>query len=135
MKLGFFNDWRLAVVKGDAIVDVTAEVADVPHIGPHDLISGLIERFPSYRARLEAAAAGGKGVPIASAKIRPPLPRPVNIDCMAVNYMEDGTLKEAAPINGFHKSPSAIIGPGETMVLPDISASVFEGEAELALVI
>ena len=135
MKLGFFNEWRLGVVKGSNIVDVTAEVADVPHIGPHDLISGLIERFPSYRARLEAAAAGGKGVPIASAKIRPPLPRPVNIDCMAVNYMEDGTLKEPAPINGFHKSPSAIIGPGETMVLPDISASVFEGEAELALVI
>jgi 2-keto-4-pentenoate hydratase/2-oxohepta-3-ene-1,7-dioic acid hydratase in catechol pathway len=135
MKLGFFDDWRLGVVKGNSIVDVTAEVADVPHVGPHDLISGLIERFAKYRARLEAAAAGGKGVPIASVTVRPPLPRPVNIDCMAVNYMEDGTLKEPAPINGFHKSPSAIIGPNETMVLPDIPASVFEGEAELALVI
>src|SRR5204862_2462227 len=35
----------------------------------------------------------------------------------------------------FHKSPNAIIGPGDTMVLPDAPASVFEGEAELALVI
>jgi len=135
MKLGLFNDWRFGVVNGNSIVDVTAEVVDVPHIGPHDLIAGRIERFATYRARLEAAAAGGKGVPIASVKIRPPLPRPVNIDCMAVNYMEDGTLKEPAPINGFHKSPSAIIGPGETMVLPDIPASVFEGEAELAVII
>jgi 2-keto-4-pentenoate hydratase/2-oxohepta-3-ene-1,7-dioic acid hydratase in catechol pathway len=54
---------------------------------------------------------------------------------MAVNYMEDGTRKEPAPINAFHKSPSAIIGPEETMVLPDAPASVFEGEAELGVVI
>ena len=33
------------------------------------------------------------------------------------------------------KSPSSIIGDGDTMVLPDMAASVFEGEAELAIVI
>jgi 2-keto-4-pentenoate hydratase/2-oxohepta-3-ene-1,7-dioic acid hydratase in catechol pathway len=54
---------------------------------------------------------------------------------MAVNYMEDGTRSEPAPINAFHKSPSAIIGDGDTMVLPDAPATIFEGEAELALVI
>ena len=54
---------------------------------------------------------------------------------MAVNYMEDGTLKEPPPINAFHKSSSAVIGHGDTMVLPDIPATIFEGEAELALVI
>jgi 2-keto-4-pentenoate hydratase/2-oxohepta-3-ene-1,7-dioic acid hydratase in catechol pathway len=68
-------------------------------------------------------------------KIRPPLPRPINIDCMAVNYMEDGTLKEPAPINAFHKSPNAVIGQDDTMVLPDVPATIFEGEAELAVVI
>ena len=54
---------------------------------------------------------------------------------MAVNYMEDGTRSEPAPINAFHKSPSAVIGPDETMVLPDVPATIFEGEAEVALVI
>jgi 2-keto-4-pentenoate hydratase/2-oxohepta-3-ene-1,7-dioic acid hydratase in catechol pathway len=54
---------------------------------------------------------------------------------MAVNYMEDGTRSEPAPINAFHKAPSAIIGNGDTMVLPDAPAALFEGEAELALVI
>jgi len=34
---------------------------------------------------------------------------------MAVNYMEDGTLAEPAPINAFMKSPSAIIGDGDAM--------------------
>jgi 2-keto-4-pentenoate hydratase/2-oxohepta-3-ene-1,7-dioic acid hydratase in catechol pathway len=54
---------------------------------------------------------------------------------MAVNYMEDGTRTEPAPINAFLKSPSAIIGNGDTMVLPDVPASIFEGEAEVAVVI
>jgi 2-keto-4-pentenoate hydratase/2-oxohepta-3-ene-1,7-dioic acid hydratase in catechol pathway len=54
---------------------------------------------------------------------------------MAVNYMEDGTRSEPAPINAFHKSPSSVIGDGDTMVLPDVPATIFEGEAEMALVI
>jgi 2-keto-4-pentenoate hydratase/2-oxohepta-3-ene-1,7-dioic acid hydratase in catechol pathway len=54
---------------------------------------------------------------------------------MAVNYMEDGTRSEPAPINAFHKSPHSVIGAGDTMVLPDAPATIFEGEAELALVI
>jgi len=135
MKLMYFDDFRLGVVKGDAVVDVSSAVQDIPRTGPHDLINGLIERFAEYRGALEKAAANGKGTPLSKVRIRPPLPRPVNIDCMAVNYMEDGTRAEPAPINAFHKSPSAVIGNGDTMVLPDIPATVFEGEAEVALVI
>jgi 2-keto-4-pentenoate hydratase/2-oxohepta-3-ene-1,7-dioic acid hydratase in catechol pathway len=135
MKLLFFDDFKLGVLKGDSVVDVSHAVRDIPHTGPHNLISGLIERFGDCRGALEKAAADSKGVPLASVRIRPPLPRPVNIDCMAVNYMEDGTRKEPAPINAFHKSPTSVIGDGDTMVLPDVPASIFEGEAELALVI
>jgi 2-keto-4-pentenoate hydratase/2-oxohepta-3-ene-1,7-dioic acid hydratase in catechol pathway len=54
---------------------------------------------------------------------------------MAVNYMEDGTRAAPAPLNAFHKAPGAIIGDGDTMVLPDVPATIFEGEAELAVVI
>ena len=135
MKILYFDDFRLGILKGDTVVDVTSVVRDIPHTGPHNLISGLIERFGDYRKRIEEAVATGKGIPIASVRIRPPLPKPVNVECMAVNYMEDGTLAEPAPINAFHKSPSAIIGNGDTMVLPDVPAALFEGEAELALVI
>src|ERR1051326_350455 len=136
MKILYFNDFRLGVLKGDnSVVDVTALVQDIPHVGPGDLINGLIERFSSYRAKLEQAAAQGSGVPLASVRIRPPLPKPANIDCMAVNYMEDGTRSAPAPINAFNKSASAIIGNGDTMVLPDVPATIFEGEAEMAVII
>jgi 2-keto-4-pentenoate hydratase/2-oxohepta-3-ene-1,7-dioic acid hydratase in catechol pathway len=110
-------------------------VRNIPRVGPQDVIGGLIEHFADYRGRLEDALAKGKGVPVSSVRIRPPLPRPHNIDCMAVNYMEDGTRTEPAPINAFHKSPSGVIGYDDTMVLPDVPATIFEGEAEVALVI
>src|SRR5205807_9998651 len=135
MKLLFFDDFKLGVLKGDAVVDVSALVKDIPHTGPHNLISGLIERFGEYRKRLEEAAQRGEGVPLEKVRLRPPLPRPTTVVCMAVNYMEDGTRTEPAPINAFLKSPNAIIGDGDTMVLPDVPATIFEGEAEVALVI
>ena len=135
MKLLYFNDYRLGVLKNDLVVDVSDAVRAIPHTGPHNLINGLIERFAEYRSTLEEAAARGKGIRVDEVRIRPPLPKPHNIDCMAVNYMEDGTRSEPAPINAFHKSPSAIIGHGDTMVLPDVPATIFEGEAEIALVI
>ena len=119
MRLLFFDDFRLGVLKGDAVVDV----------------SGLIARFGEYRGRLDEAVAKGTGVPVGQVRIRPPLPRPVNVVCMAVNYMEDGTRSEPAPINAFLKSPTSVIGDSDTMVLPDVPATIFEGEAELALVI
>jgi 2-keto-4-pentenoate hydratase/2-oxohepta-3-ene-1,7-dioic acid hydratase in catechol pathway len=135
MKLAFFDDFKFGVVNGDKVVDVTDVVSGIKHLGPQDIIRGVIENWSTYKGKLADAAAKGQGKPVGQVKFRPPLPKPENIICMAVNYMEDGTLKEPAPINAFMKSPSAVIGDGDTMVLPDMAASVFEGEAEIAVVI
>jgi 2-keto-4-pentenoate hydratase/2-oxohepta-3-ene-1,7-dioic acid hydratase in catechol pathway len=135
VKLLFFDDFKLGVLKADAVVDVSDTVKSIPHNAPHELINGLIARFAEYRRPLEEAAARGKGIPVTQVRIRPPVPKPYNIVAMAVNYMEDGTRSEPAPINAFHKSPHAVIGDGDTMILPDVPATIFEGEAEMALVI
>jgi 2-keto-4-pentenoate hydratase/2-oxohepta-3-ene-1,7-dioic acid hydratase in catechol pathway len=135
VKLCYFNEWRLGVIKGDSVVDVTDAVKDIPHLDSRDLILGLIAKWDSYKAKVEKAANEGKGQPLKDVRLRPPVPKPGNIVCMAVNYMEDGTLPEKPQINAFHKAATAVIGDGDTMVLPDAPASIFEGEAELALVI
>ncbi|MDA1298136.1 MAG: fumarylacetoacetate hydrolase family protein [Chloroflexi bacterium] len=135
MKLLYFNDFRLGVLKGDNVVDVTAAVSDLPHVNTQDLINGVIEHFGAYKKKLQDAVAGSKGVPLSGVRVRQPLPKPVNIDCMAVNYMENGTRSAPAIINTFLKSPLCVIGPGDTMVLPDVPATIFEGEAEMAVVI
>jgi 2-keto-4-pentenoate hydratase/2-oxohepta-3-ene-1,7-dioic acid hydratase in catechol pathway len=135
MKLAFFDDFRLGVVSGDKVADVTDVVKDIPRLGPQDVMRGVIEKFDTLKGKLADAAAKAQGKPVSQVRFRPPLPKPENIICMAVNYMEDGTLPEPAPINAFMKSPSAVIGDGDTMVLPDMAASIFEGEAEIAVVI
>ena len=135
MKLVFFDDFKLGVIKNGTVVDVSDAVAGIPHVGTHDLINGLIAEFSQHQRRLEAVVNERNGVPVEQVRLRTPLPKPDNIVAMAVNYMEDGTRDEPAPINAFHKAANAIIGDDDTIVLPDIPATIFEGEAELALVI
>jgi 2-keto-4-pentenoate hydratase/2-oxohepta-3-ene-1,7-dioic acid hydratase in catechol pathway len=135
MKIMYFDDYQLGVVKEDRVVNVMAALGPLAQKEPQERMKALILHFDTLRPQLEKAAAQGPGIPLSEVRIRPPLPHPATIDCMAVNYMEDGTRTSPAPINAFHKAPGAIIGHGDTMVLPDVPALVFEGEAELALVI
>ena len=135
MKLVFFDDFKLGVVKDGNVVDVGAAVSGIVHTAPQDLINQVIANFSQHRAALQAAADSGQGKSMDQVRLRSPLPTPGNIVCMAVNYMEDGTRSGPAPINAFHKSPNAVIGNGDIMILPDVPATIFEGEAEFALVI
>ena len=135
MKLVLFNDFVLGVMKGDRVVDVSSVVSDIPHINAQTLMSGLIERFSQYRSALEQAVSNSDGVPVAQVRLRPPLPEPGRIACMAGNYMENGSRAIVADRDAFLKSPSAVIGDGDTVVLPDCPAPVFHHEAELGVVI
>lgn len=131
--LHFGDDFQVGVVKGDTVVEITDIANEIPHGGPGDRFNSLIARWAEFQPKIRAAVEQRNGKPLSSVRIRPPVPHPSTIDCMAVNYLEGRT--EPAPINAFHKNPSAIIGNGDTMILPDVPATIFEGEAELALVI
>ena len=134
MKLVFYDDFKFGALKGDTVVDLTAAVSGIQHTSPQDLLYKVIENFSDHKAGLEAAISSGTGVALDSVRLRSPLPHPP-IVAMAVNYMEDGTRAAPAPINAFQKSPNAVIGNGDTMILPDVPATIFEGEAEMAIVI
>jgi 2-keto-4-pentenoate hydratase/2-oxohepta-3-ene-1,7-dioic acid hydratase in catechol pathway len=135
VKLAFFDEFRLGVVRDDVVFDVSAVTAEIPRTHPQDVLRALIEDWDQWRSRLEAAADDGHGMPAEAVAMRPPVPRPVNIDCMAVNYLEGRSPAALPPISAFHKTPNSIIGPDDMMVLPDAPATIFEGEAELALVV
>ena len=64
VKLLFFDDFKLGVLKGDLVVDVSSVVKDIPRLGPQDVIRGVIERFADLRRPLEDAASRGQGVPV-----------------------------------------------------------------------
>ena len=131
----FGEDFRLGVLKDDLVVDASEVANRINHSSPQDMMNQLIEGFDKYRSSLESIQSNGSGININQVRLRPPLPRPARLICMAVNYMEDPNVTEKPPINAFNKSSSSIIGNGDTVVLPTDQATIFEHEAELALVI
>jgi 2-keto-4-pentenoate hydratase/2-oxohepta-3-ene-1,7-dioic acid hydratase in catechol pathway len=135
VKILFFDDFRLGILVDDQVIDVSEVAGGIPHAHPQDIMNQLIANWGTYRGLIEAELTRGPAVPLQQVRVRPPLPRPTNIDCMARNYMENGTLPERPPINAFTKTPNSVIGQGDTMVLPDVAATVFEAEPELAIVI
>ena len=73
MKLAYFDDFRLGVVKGESVVDVMEAVADIPHIDAGSLMNGLIARFELYsRAASCAAAESGTATPPPPSAAGPP---------------------------------------------------------------
>ena len=135
MKLVLFNDFTPGVLKGDNVVDISSEVSAVPHIDGQTWMSGIIDNFDSLRSGIETAVASSDGAPTSEVRLRAPLPEPKRLVCMAGNFMENGSLKIPTDRDAFLKSPSAVIGDGDTVVLPDCPAPHFHHEGELGLVI
>ena len=135
MKLVLFNNFTPGVLKGDNVVDISSEVSQVPHIDGQTWMSGIIDNFDSLRSGIETAVASSNGVPTSEVRLRAPLPEPKRLVCMAGNFMENGSLKIPTDRDAFLKSPSAVIGDGDTVVLPDCPAPHFHHEGELGLVI
>ena len=134
MKLAFFNDYQLGVIKDDRIVDVGSAVDGISYHSPQELMNMLIEDFGDLHADIESAAAAGDGVSLADVRLRAPLPRPGQLLCLAGNYIEPAS-PDRGEFNAFLTSPTSIIGTGDTSEFPSADASVFHFEPELALVI
>jgi 2-keto-4-pentenoate hydratase/2-oxohepta-3-ene-1,7-dioic acid hydratase in catechol pathway len=94
----------------------------------------IIDEFESLRPALENLAARGEALPLSAVRLRAPLPRPGKILACIGNYWEHQE-REPRPPNMFLKSSDAVIGPGDTVVLPEFTEPwVFHHEAELAIV-
>jgi 2-keto-4-pentenoate hydratase/2-oxohepta-3-ene-1,7-dioic acid hydratase in catechol pathway len=115
------------------IVDVS-NVVPLGHT-PQLTMQYIIDRFDDLRADLQRLVTDGQAVSIDTLRLRPPLPRPGKILACIANYWEHAQ-REARPLNMFMKNPDAVIGPDETIELPNFTEpSSFMHEAELALVI
>jgi 2-keto-4-pentenoate hydratase/2-oxohepta-3-ene-1,7-dioic acid hydratase in catechol pathway len=121
------------VLTDRGVVDVSGAVA--ASYTPQLTMQGIIDNFDRLRPVLEQLAANGKALPVAEARLRPPLPRPGKILACIANYWEHAQ-REPRPLNMFMKNPDAVIGPGDTIMLPEFTVPwIFMHEAELAIVI
>ncbi|MEA2642408.1 MAG: hypothetical protein QOF51_3802 [Chloroflexota bacterium] len=140
MKLLFFDEFRLGALKRDRVVDLSAaaprqDALAFGTLGAEAVIEAVITDFASLRPRFEEILAEEDGVPLASVRIRPPLPRPHNVLCAFSNY-QDGDAPNRSPLDFFHKGSGAIVGDGDTIQVPNIEdVTVFQAEPEFAYVI
>ena len=134
MKLGFYDEFVPAVIADSRVVDISSAVSRLNQGSPQLLMADVITHFRELRPELERLAARG-GRPLADVRLRPPLPRPSKILCCMGGYMEGVSNGVRKGIDMFLKAPSAVIGPGDTIVLPDAKCPIFHHEAELGLVI
>ncbi len=95
------------------------------------------EREASSGRGREALAQAGVLVPMAGARLRPPVPDPRKIVCLGLNYKdhaaETGMAEPPKPIL-FPKWATTLVGPGDPIVLPAASKQV-DYEVEFCIVI
>jgi 2-keto-4-pentenoate hydratase/2-oxohepta-3-ene-1,7-dioic acid hydratase in catechol pathway len=121
----------LVTERGIVSIDDTVDLGHTPQL----TMQGVIDEFDRLRPALARLAAQGEALPLAAVRLCPPLPRPGKILCCIANYWEHAQ-REARPLNMFLKNPEAVVGPGDTIMLPEFSEPwIFMHEAELALVI
>ena len=135
MKIGFYNDYRPCLVKEDGVVDITAQTGELPGGSAQLWLERLIENWDTLRPNLEQAAREGTTIPLDQVQLRAPLPRPGKVINGRTNFMEGVPIDPPRPLQTFFKSPDAVIGPGETIVLPKFRPTIFNHEAELCAVI
>src|SRR5205814_1547347 len=121
MKLVLFErDGRVApgVLVDAGVVDVTSVAP--PAGSPQATMESIIDRFDDLRVGLDSVVERGTPIPMESVRLHAPLPRPSKIMCCIANYWEHAQ-REARPLNMFIKNPDAVIGPGDTVRLPDFT--------------
>ena len=135
MKIGFYNDFRPCILKESGVVDISREVRSLQGGSPQLLLENIIMNFQFLRPRLERLEERGRVIPLDEVRLRPPVPRPGKVICGRGNFMEGVPVESIRPLATFFKSPDAVIGSGDTIVLPTFRPVIFHHEAELAIVI
>jgi len=137
MRLATIQTWagpRAAVQRGEFFVDVHATDPGIP-----PSVRQILEGGPALLQAAEDVAKRPQAIkqPAGEVKFHAPVIDPRKIVCIGLNY-KDHAAESGVPIPRepilFSKYPTALIGHGETIVLPPVSQEV-DYEAELVVVI
>lgn len=139
MKLGLYQASKDGLINpclitDRGVVDIAGAVGPLAALPPQQCMEGIIDHYDELRPALEIQNSDGDALPLENVQLRPPLPRPGKIICCIGNYWEHAE-RDPKPLNMFLKNPDAVIGPGDTVMLPEFTEPwVFHHEAELAIV-
>ncbi|SVA39397.1 uncharacterized protein METZ01_LOCUS92251 [marine metagenome] len=133
MKLVLFDDERPGILKSDGIVDISEVVSSADLDSGQESMQFIINNMSDLRSEISDFCTNAELKPLTDIKLMPPLPRPSKILCMGGNYREFGA-RDPEPMWGFLKDRDSVIGPDDTVILPEVDANIFHHEAELVVV-
>ena len=137
MKIALFNEYRVGVVDGSNVVDIT-ELISWNKEEPQSSLIELMKEFKAWKPKIEASLGLCPVIPLSDVALRAPVPNPSKIVAAPINYiLHKQEMNTALTVDGlgfFLKSPSSIIGPDQTVLLPFKDRRV-DHEAEIAYVV
>ena len=149
MRLCRFGENRLGVVTDRGVHDATAAVLSALPSWRYPLpkFDPLVAELHRVRPALEAAARGGRAIPVEEVRLLSPIANPGKIVAAPVNYQKH--LEEVLADKGIHhgnlvseihragmflKATSSVVGPGEGVELIHLDRRN-DHEVELAVII
>jgi 2-keto-4-pentenoate hydratase/2-oxohepta-3-ene-1,7-dioic acid hydratase in catechol pathway len=146
MKLCLFDERRVGVVTSErSLVDVTAAVPGWSADPMSGFFNRLCRDIDDVRGAIEQAVAAGPEIALDGVRLMAPVLNPSKVIAAAMNYAAHRTEMEGRAdrsnidwrmdFDVFLKAPSSIVGPDESVLLPDVGDAEIHHECELALVI
>jgi 2-keto-4-pentenoate hydratase/2-oxohepta-3-ene-1,7-dioic acid hydratase in catechol pathway len=139
MKLVRFGGGRIGVVREGKVYDVSAACGVDPGEWPPVGMVRVIGNFDALRPRIEAATERAEAIPLSKARLETPIAWPNKLLAFPVNYVAHGVemkSKNRADLNGFFmKANSALVGPNDRIVVPEMPDREFHHECELAMIL
>ena len=150
MKICHYNEQEAGAIVGERVYPIGASLVAAGHLRQRYTMQEVIEALANHSDAMKCArqALNGRSMPRASVKLLAPIENPPSIWAAAANYKAHQAEMKAASggpdrtefskddlmAEFFLKPSSSIIGPGGTIVLPQIAKHV-DFEAELCAVI
>lgn len=137
MKIALFNENSIGVIDGSNVIDITELIAWNNEVPQASLVE-MMGDFEGLKPKIEAGIGSCPIYPISDVSLCAPVPNPSKIIAAPINYIlhkqEMNTALTVDRLGFFLKSPSSIIGPDQTVLLPFKDRRV-DHEAEIAFVV
>lgn len=127
-------DQRVGMLRdAETLVHLPLDVPD--HFSGQAKMQTVIDSYEDRKQQFLEMLRAGSGQRLHDVALLAPLPRPGKILCCIANYWEHAQ-REPRPLNMFLKNPDAVVGPDQTILLPEHTEPwVFMHEAELGIVV
>lgn len=145
MRLAVYDDFRIGLVEGDQLLDVTGVLPTGLDALPAQRMNWLIAHWQEMDGPLRQARSQARRVPVSGVRLRPPSPAPLHVFAAPANYQKHiGELGDRAVTKKgrsareqgfFLMAPGSLAGAGDHVNLPRGSTRRFDHESELAVII